>query len=154
MMGNLSKLLALALVVSLLLINTSFGGGKNVLDNSIKYAQIEENLLAGLNSDNFGLSISSAYMLGEIQSKKAVNPLTSILRNSQDDRIRLVAALSLLKIDTERSIYVIQDGVRFNDSEKVRNLCERFYNAYLVSNFGGETPDKQMLFSHMFSDQK
>ena len=49
-----------------------------------QYARAEQNLLIGLESDNQGVKESSAYMLGEIKSAKAVVPLMKMLRS--DDR--------------------------------------------------------------------
>jgi HEAT repeat protein len=70
-------------------------------------------------------------MLGEIKSEEAVLPLTRMLRDSKDDRARLVAALSLIKIGSERSTYVVKQGIKLNDSEKVRKMCDHLYNAHL-----------------------
>lgn len=97
----------------------------------LTYDKIETNLLTGLKSDNFGLRVSSAFMLGEIRSEKAVPHLTRMLRNSGDERARIVAAISLIKIGSERSTYVVKQGIQFNDSEKVRKMCNHLYHAHL-----------------------
>ncbi len=52
-----------------------------------QYARAEQNLLIGLESDNQGLKESSAYMLGELKSSKAVVPLMKMLR-SDDHGVR------------------------------------------------------------------
>ena len=87
----------------------------------------EENLLVGLNSDNFGLKSSSAQILGDIQSKKAVIPLMRILKDSHDERLRIVAALSLYKIQDARGLFAVKQAVKFDDSARVRKLCNNFY---------------------------
>lgn len=97
----------------------------------LTYDKIETNLLTGLKSDNFGLRVSSAFMLGEIRSEEAVLQLTRMLRNSGDERARIVAAISLIKIGSERSTYVVKQGIQFNDSEKVRKMCNHLYHAHL-----------------------
>jgi len=84
----------------------------------------EETLLNGLKSNNIGLQVSSAVMLGEIKSENAVNPLTEVLRNSEDTRARKAAAQSLAKIGTERSLYVVKQAIRFNNDENVQNICK------------------------------
>lgn len=81
----------------------------------------EETLLNGLKSDNIGLQVSSAVMLGEIKSEIAVNPLTEVLRNSEDTRSRKAAAQSLAKIGTE----VLKQAIRFNDDENVQDICTK-----------------------------
>lgn len=92
---------------------------------------IEQNLLIGLQSENEGLRISSAYMLGEVKSDLAVIPLLRILKSDNDENARIVAALSLFKIGDARGIYAIKKGMDFDSSERVRELCKKFYYTYL-----------------------
>ena len=68
--------------------------------NNSDYSTFETNLLVGLNSDNQGLMVSSAYFLGEIKSEKAVIPLMAMLHSSESQAARQVAALALYKITT------------------------------------------------------
>ena len=90
-----------------------------------------QNFLNGLNSDNAGLTSSSAYYLGELSSTEAVIPLMKILRNSEKEELRISAALALLKIGDQRGIYAIKRAIIFDESKRVSDMCERFYNAYL-----------------------
>jgi hypothetical protein len=92
-----------------------------------------QNLLIGLDSDNAGLTSSSAYYLGELNSGEAVIPLMKILRNSEQEELRISAALALLKIGDERGIYAIKRAIVFDESKRVNDMCEKFYNAYLYS---------------------
>ena len=64
------------------------------ISNSVKTTNsntsvIEANLLAGLDSGNKGLSVSSAYYLGEMRSRTAVIPLMHQLRSSKNVELRL-----------------------------------------------------------------
>jgi HEAT repeat protein len=97
----------------------------------LTYDKIEANLLVGLQSDNFGLSVSCAYMLGEIKSEKAISTLCCMLRNADDERARIAAAIALIKIGSERSTYVVKESIQMNDSEKVRKMCSHLYKAHL-----------------------
>ena len=90
-----------------------------------------QNFLNGLNSDNAGLTSSSAYYLGEFSSTEAVIPLMKILRNSKKEELRISAALALLKIGDQRGIYAIKRAIIFDESKRVSDMCEKFYNAYL-----------------------
>ena len=96
-----------------------------LLANNPENKNTEKTLLDGLNSDNLGLQVSSAVMLGELKSESAVNSLTKALRNSADIRLRKAAAQSLAKIGTERSLFVIKQEIRFNDDETVRTICTK-----------------------------
>ena len=91
-----------------------------------------KNLLIGLKSNNNGLISSSAFYLGEFNSTQAVIPLMKILKNSGSEELRISAALALLKIGDARGIYAIKRAIKFDKSERVSNLCSKFYNAYLT----------------------
>lgn len=90
-----------------------------------------QNLLNGVNSENQGLKLSSGYFLGELKSDEAVIPLLAILKNSENDEERIMAALSLSKIGDSRGIYAVKQASKFDASERVRKLCSLFYQDYL-----------------------
>ncbi|NOX64228.1 MAG: HEAT repeat domain-containing protein [Chlorobi bacterium] len=138
-----------AAVIFLFSSSVLFAGDKSIGNKSVSYEQIEATLLTGLNSDNFGLKVSSVYMLGEIKSGSAVNELTTLLRESDNEKVRLVAALSLLKIGTERSIFMVKQSRRFNASENVRDLCTHLYNSYLYQKFYEEQDGKVKLITFL-----
>ena len=114
-MNRITFIIAIFLTSSLLLAANPDQNKKNT----------EETLLNGLKSENIGLKVSSAVMLGELKSENAVNPLTEVLRNSEDARARKAAAQSLAKIGTERSLFVIKQAIRFNDNEDVQKICSK-----------------------------
>lgn len=99
------------------------------------YQLIEQNYLEGLNSDNCGLRVSCAYFLGEMKSSKAVIPLMDLLNTCPKVEVRLIAALSLIKIDDKRGVFLVKRQAEFCDSERVRLMCERFYNAYMQNKY-------------------
>lgn len=114
---------------------TLFAGSNSFQNKSVSYEQIEQTLIQGINSDNFGLRVSSAYMLGEIKSENSVNLLTQLLRESKSEKLRLVCALSLLKIGTDRSVFMVKQSRIFNESENVRDLCTHLYNCHLYKKY-------------------
>ena len=97
-----------------------------------------QNLLIGLDSDNIGLTSSSAFYLGELSSSEAVIPLMKMLRNAEQEELRISAALALFKIGDARGIYAIKRAVIFDESERVNNMCEKFYNAYSYEKYSSE----------------
>ncbi|MBI9072060.1 MAG: HEAT repeat domain-containing protein [Melioribacteraceae bacterium] len=147
MKKQLLTILTLLMFVTISTVN--FAGEDDIKKGSSKYQQIESNLLVGLESSNFGLRTSSAYMLGEMKSDKAVNPLTKMLRGESDERARIAAALALIKIGTDRSVYMVQMGAKFNESQRVRYLCEKFYYAYLLNNYNKQNVDKQIIYAEL-----
>lgn len=94
-----------------------------------------QNLLIGLESGNSGLTSSSAFYLGELNSDEAVIPLMKILRSSDKEELRISAALALLKIGDARGIYAIKRAIKFDESERVSKMCEKFYNSYTHNRF-------------------
>ena len=91
---------------------------------------ISQNLLIGINSENFGLKTSSSFFIGEFCCKKAVIPLLKILHNDEFEESRILAALALYKIGDSRGIFAIKQAIRFDKSERVRKMCDKFYRAY------------------------
>lgn len=94
---------------------------------SMNTLAVEKNLIQGVDSDNTGLKVSSAYQLGEIKSEKAVLPLLKMLRDGQNEEERIAAALSLTKIGTDKALYFVKSAARFDQSKRVRELCNKFY---------------------------
>jgi len=95
--------------------------------SNVSNEAIEKTLLIGLNSDNLGLKISSAYMLGEIKSKNAIAELTTFIKNVDNDKARLTAILALLKIASSESNVALNQNE--NNSE-ISQLCERLMNCH------------------------
>ena len=95
---------------------------------------IEENLLEGVQSENLGLKISSAYFLGEYKTEKAVMPLIKMLHTEKEESARIQAALSLIKIGNSKGVFMVKQAAKFDESKRVRNFCAKFYNAYLQMN--------------------
>ncbi|MCK5088195.1 MAG: hypothetical protein KAQ90_11770, partial [Melioribacteraceae bacterium] len=60
------------LLALFILTSSTFASDSPSKNKNLNYEKVESNLLEGLKSDNFGLKVSSAYMLGEIKSEKAV----------------------------------------------------------------------------------
>lgn len=133
---DLNLLYPALLLLILFLINPVFAGGTETSTSKNSQDQMEKNLLAGLNTDNIGLQVSCAFRLGEIKSELAVIPLMKILRNNGDERLRTVAALSLVKIEDRRGIYLIKQLTKFTESSKLKAICERFYDAYIYKEYG------------------
>jgi len=116
----------LGLVVTLVLLSgESFASNLTKKDSAIMKG--EKNLLIAINTDNYGLKSSAAQILGDIKSKKAVIPLMKILKSSDDENLRIVAAHSLYKIASPMGMFAVRQAIRFDESSRVRKLCRNFY---------------------------
>lgn len=114
---------------------------QNLPDNSrkINEAQITENLLIGIQSCNKGLCASCTYLLGKFCCKKSVIPLLSLLHNAECEEIRILAALSLVKIGDGRGVYAVKRAALFDESDRVKRLCNLFYKAFLAGKISDPT---------------
>ena len=112
-----------------------FAGNMNLEE---KYKIIEDNLLVGLQTDNLGLKVSAAYFLGEMKSERAVIPLMKMLKGNTTEEEKLIAALSLCKIKSEKGMFAVKQRIKFDDSERVQRLCNIFYKNYLFENIEGK----------------
>lgn len=101
----------------------------NVTDNTVS------SLIIGLSSDNIGLKSSSVYMIGELQLSKAVIPLMKILREDENEDMRITAALALYKIGTPLAINAVRQAINFDESERVSKHCANFYYEYARKKF-------------------
>jgi HEAT repeat protein len=124
----MKKLIITSLAVLFAFVSIGFASSK-VLISSKKtdHKAAIANLLVGLNSDNYGLRTSCAFMLGELKASQAVIPLMKMLHSEKSDDARIVAALSLYKIGNPIGIFAVKQAGRFDDSERVRKMCSNFY---------------------------
>lgn len=106
---------------------TSFAGSKR---ENMKECTVES-LIMGISSENFGLRTSAAFMLGELKCEKGVIPLMRMLKSEEREDARIVAALALLKIGSERGLFAIKQAIRFDESERVRRHCANFYHSHI-----------------------
>ena len=127
-MKNLTSLFVIAFL--LFLSDQIFSQGNTEKNISSKDCCIKS-LLQGLQSDNLGLQAGCTYMLGELCCGKSVIVLMDILHNNPSEELRILAALSLYKIRDSRGIFAIKQEMKFDESERVKRMCEKFYRAYL-----------------------
>jgi HEAT repeat protein len=123
----MGKIILVFVVAVTILGSTSQAAGDNakVKDSSV------ESLIIGVNSDNFGLRTSAAYMLGELKCEKGVIPLMRMLKSEEREDARIAAALALTKIENPKGIFALKQAIKFDESEWVRRMCGNFYNAFV-----------------------
>ena len=134
-------------IISLLLHSTTFGMSSFNADEpeissySIytvltgkEYHQYEQNLLAGIKTDNIGLQTSSAYFLGEMKSDKSLIHLLKLARYGETEESRIISGLSLYKIESDIGMYLLKSLRESDNSEKVRNSFDRIYKVYISDN--------------------
>lgn len=119
----------------IMLISTSFAQFSNEKYEKTFTKNAIANLLVGIHSDNYGLRLSCAYYLGEYHITEGIIPLMEMLKTENTEEARIIAALSLSKIGTDKALFAVRQAGIFDRSERVRNLCNLFYaNSPIVKN--------------------
>jgi len=126
----MKRVLILTVAAALLTFSSVLAVDPQTTKTTVNMDKVEASLLNGLKSQNQGLIISSTRMLGDIHSAKAVIPLMHILKSENSEANKIAAALALYNIGDERGIFAIKRAARFDDSNKVRSFCDKFYKAY------------------------
>ena len=135
-------------IISLLLHSTAFSVKLPNVDESEKaaynnytilsdeeYHQVEQNLLAGIKSGNIGLQTSSAYFLGEMKSDLAMIPLLRLVRNGETEEARIIAALSLYKIESNIGMYRLKYLAKTDESELAKRVFDIIYKKYVSDKY-------------------
>jgi len=135
-------------IISLLFYSTAFGAKLSSADEAEttgynnyailtdeEYNQVEQNLLAGIKSGNIGLQTSSAYFLGEMKSDLAKIPLLRLVRNGDTEEARIIAALSLYKIESNIGMYRLKHLAETDESELARQVFARIYQKYVADKY-------------------
>ncbi len=118
------------LILAVFFTASSFAQRKSVKANNPKFKTIEANYLEGLNSNNLGLKISSAYFLGDMKSEKAVIPLMRMFDNAKTDGEKLVAAWALLKIGDARGTFLVKRECEVGNCDQIRSILYQMYTEY------------------------
>ena len=99
------------------------------------YDQIESNMLIGIKSNNTGLQTSCAYFLGEMKSDRAMIPLLKLVTNGETEEARIIAALSLYKIESKIGMYRLKYLAESDESELARQVFDRIYRIYVSDKY-------------------
>lgn len=123
----------LVVIILLILVNINqFSQNLPEISTKINEDQISKSLLLGLQSCNKGLCASCTYLLGKFHCQKSVIQLMALLKNAECEEIRILAALSLIKIGDGRGVYAVKRSGIFDESKRVRRQCILFYKAFLA----------------------
>ena len=126
--------LLLVLAVSSPLTAKSLSAAVSSASTQITESRIVDNLLNGIKSHNEGLKLSSLYLMGNYDTEKSVIELMRTLKDDPKDEARITAALSLYKLGDARGIYAVKRAAEFDESARVRKMCENYYRQYLTVN--------------------
>lgn len=129
-MKSLLKILAIGVFVLLAastVVNAQF---YHVSEESQAHKVVHTNPIDGLKSENPLIRFDSAYILGELKESKADIALMKTLREDEDYAVRIVAALSLIKIGSPVGVNLVKRISELSDCPKTCKTLGKFYNSY------------------------
>lgn len=135
-MKNITNgIIAVALILTFSLPLTAKDLSKTSKVTPVQFSQsrIVDNLLQGIKSGNNGLKLSSLYLMGDYDTEKSVIELMRTLKDDPKDEARITAALSLFKLGDARGLYAVKRAAEFDDSPRVRKMCENYYRQFLAA---------------------
>ena len=113
----------------------------HVSEESIAHKIVHTNPLEGLKSENPLIRFDSAYMIGELKDSKADIALMKALREDEDQSVRIVSALSLIKIGSPVGVHLVKRISELSDCPKTCKILGKFYNSYARHK---ELPNKEL----------
>ncbi len=96
-----------------------------------KYAL--ENLLASIKSDNPGVKRSAIYLAGKYRIAEAENTLLAQLKVEKDPSTRILIALVLYEMGSEKGLLEVKKLSQTDGNIKVRRMAAQLYNEYLIN---------------------
>ena len=127
--------------ITLLLASTNVFAGVNKkgVEKTLDTEAIVQNLKVGLTSDNYGLRVSSAYVLGQLVCCNVINPddasgtiipLMKIMNSEETDEARIVAALALYHLKSDRGAMLFGHAATHDGSARFSRFSSILYREY------------------------
>ena len=92
-----------------------------------------ENLVAGIHSDNTGVKRSAIYFAGKYRIAETEEALITQLKKEIDPSTRILIALVLYEMGSEKGLLEVKD-LSMNDKDaKVRRMATQIYSEYLIN---------------------
>ncbi len=127
--------------ITLLLASTNVFAGVNKkgVGKTVNTEAIVDNLKVGLTSNNYGLRVSSAYVLGQLiccniidpdDASGTIIPLLKIMNSEETDEARIVAALALYHLKSDRGAMLFGHAATHDGSERFSRFGSILYREY------------------------
>ena len=108
----------------------AFSAEEDIIALSPNRDQVVEKLMAQLSDCDNTAQIHAAFALGEGRIDGAVEPLIGML-DSGTEKCKVVAALALSRIGTDRAASAVRWAARKDDNARVRTLAAWYYEQYV-----------------------
>jgi hypothetical protein len=98
-------------------------------NESFKWKLAEKNYINALASENEGVRQSAAGYLAEYHLSGGIEPLIYVLNKDRTEKVRMAAALALVRFGTVEARSAIEDASIHDGSEKVAEFCRSLLSA-------------------------
>jgi hypothetical protein len=102
----------------------------HVSEEALEHKIVHLNPVEGLKSADPLIRFDSAYILGETKEKSADIALMKAMREDVDYSVRIVAALSLIKMGSPVGVHLVKRIAQLSDCPKTCKILNKFYNSY------------------------
>jgi HEAT repeat protein len=129
--GKAAKILT-AVLLAAVLTSSVYSQSNSIKDiTAHKYAL--ENLIAGIHSENDGVRRNSIYFAGYYKIAETEEALIAQLKMEKDPSTRILIALVLYELGSEKGLLEVKDLSVNDENAKVRRMATQIYNEYLVN---------------------
>ena len=129
-MKKLTLYLSIAVLIGLLVgFNNSYAQ-----ERQVNWEAFSKNLVMALGTTNTGLQLSAMGMIirysDKLQVDEAVFDVMRIYRLYKDPQVRILALVTLHKIQNDWAMYYLKSNMRFENDERVKKFCSFVLNDY------------------------
>ena len=123
----------------------------NAQERDVNWDAFSKNLVKALATDNEGLQLSAMGMIiryGEnLDVDEAVFDIIRIYRLNKNHRIRILAMISLHKMQNDWAMYYLRRSMQFESDERVQKQCCRILKTYDANQKKVEERERQELLA-------
>ena len=109
----------------------------NAQDKEVNWEAFSKNLVKALETDNEGLQLSAMGMIvryaDHLDVDDAVFDIIRIYRLHDNHRVRILAMITLHKMQNEWAMYYLRRSMEFETDERVQKQCCRIVNTYYAN---------------------
>lgn len=147
-MKKLMLYLSIAVLVGLLVgFNNSYAQ-----ERQVNWAAFSKNLVVALGTTNSGLQLSAMGMIirysDKLQVDDAVFDVMRIYRLNKDPQVRILALVTLHKIQNDWAMYCLKSNMKFETDQRVKQMCGFVLNDYYAQKERAKHQTDQPLLSN------
>ena len=138
---NISRLLGILLLTLFLVSNSLLAHTES--EQRVELLDIvKANILKGIQSDNYGLKMSSIYLAGKYKITDVSKELINEMKVSENEEVCQMLVWSLYQIGDESCCNEMRTIIENHPSEKIKSFCESMYKIKQYDSTKEKSKDK------------